>query len=87
MIEVTKEKFDIFIKNHPNELTFDVIRFAEPYIFQYNDFTEGKVWPESVVAQYTEEWDENYEPTGVVKYELPIPTQSLKPLISFVDIQ
>ena len=46
--EVTQEKFDNFLAQYPNELekNFDGIRDQT----QYNDWSNGKVWPESVVA-------------------------------------
>lgn len=49
---VQKEDFDKFIKNYPNELETDLVRICEPEQLQYNDFTGGLIWPESVVAGY-----------------------------------
>lgn len=47
--QVTKEEFELFIKNYPHELEIDVCGIFEPPIKSYNDFTIG-MWPESVVA-------------------------------------
>ncbi|WGH28563.1 hypothetical protein 13VV501A_gene0067 [Vibrio phage 13VV501A] len=49
-LEVTKEEFDDFIKNYPNDLITDVSHICEPPVKTYNDFSGGKKWPESVVA-------------------------------------
>lgn len=55
--EVTKEEFDKFIKEYPNELITSMYMIGEPPSLEYNDFSDGKVWPESVVAsKMLHEW-------------------------------
>lgn len=49
--KVTKEEFDEFIKNYPRQLEKDVSGICEPPLLTYNDFSNGQVWPESVVAK------------------------------------
>lgn len=49
--QVTKEEFDKFIKNYPNKLVWDVAGYFEPPLGSYNDFSNNKVWPGSMVAQ------------------------------------
>lgn len=50
MNEVSKEEFDEYISNYPNKLEIDVTGICEPPLKTYNDFTNNKAWPESVVA-------------------------------------
>lgn len=47
---VSKAEFDDFIDSYPNELAVDVTGICEPPLKTYNDFSDGKVWPESIVA-------------------------------------
>lgn len=47
---VSKEEFESFVKNYPVKLEWDVTTICEPPLGTYNDFSEGKVWPGSVVA-------------------------------------
>jgi hypothetical protein len=47
---VTKEQFDAFIAAYPNKLNKDVAKMFEPPMLNYNDFTTGKKWPESIVC-------------------------------------
>lgn len=58
MKKVTKEEFEKFIRDYPKPLVQDVYAIAEPPILQFNDFSEGKVWPESVVASECLDWEE-----------------------------
>ena len=53
--KVTKEEFDAFIASYPNELDRDV----EPPLVNYNDFSSGKTWPDSIVAFFHWEDDES----------------------------
>jgi hypothetical protein len=48
--QVTKEEFDAFVASYPAPLTGDVYRISEPPQRHLNDFSNGKVWPKSVVA-------------------------------------
>lgn len=50
MKEVSFEEFNTFLKNFDKPLEKDVTGISEPPTLTYNDFSEGKVWPESVVA-------------------------------------
>lgn len=49
--QVTKEEFDKFVSEYPNKLDWDVTGICEPPLGSHNDFTEGKVWPESMVTK------------------------------------
>lgn len=48
---VTKEEFDEFVKNYPNKLEWNVTGICEPPMGNHNDFTNGKVWPQSMVTK------------------------------------
>jgi|TARA_A100001391_G_scaffold33224_2_gene17976 hypothetical protein len=48
--EVSAEEFNTFLENYPFPLEKDVTGISEPPTLTYNDFSEGKVWPESVVC-------------------------------------
>jgi hypothetical protein len=47
---VSKKEFYTFIKNYPSILEKNICGFCEPALLTYNDFSNGKVWPESVIA-------------------------------------
>lgn len=49
--DCTKEELDQFVKDYPRPLEVDVYGAGDPPIKSYNDFSSGKVWPESVVAR------------------------------------
>ena len=49
--KVNKEEFDAFVKSFREELYYDVCHVCDPPLSSYNDFSEGKVWPESIVAK------------------------------------
>lgn len=49
---VTEDEFKAFIAAYPRPLQADLLRICDPSRMQYNDFSGGKVWPESVVADY-----------------------------------
>ena len=49
--KVEEKEYKEFINNYPNKLDWDVIQFCEPPMGNYNDFTSGKVWPDSIVAK------------------------------------
>lgn len=48
---VNKEDFIYFVQNYGKPLERDVAQMFEPPLITYNDFSDGKVWPESVVAK------------------------------------
>lgn len=61
--KVTKEEYTDFIKSYPNKLDWDVSGISEPPMGFYNDFSGGKVWPESMIAKvklYDKEEDREY---------------------------
>jgi len=70
MITATKEEYDSFIMNYPNKLERSVLTFCEPPVVQFNDFSNDKIWPESVVAQYQELYGTNYKPNGKIVYKI-----------------
>lgn len=49
--EVTKEEFQEFVKKYPNKLDWNVTGICEPPLGSHNDFSDGKVWPESMVTK------------------------------------
>jgi hypothetical protein len=51
-IEVSKEDFIKILIPYPSQkLTSSIVRICTPEICSYDDFSDGKVWPESTVAQ------------------------------------
>jgi hypothetical protein len=48
---VEKEEFDSFVKDYPSALEWDVCKIGDPALGSYNDFSDGKKWPESMVAK------------------------------------
>jgi len=48
--KVSEDEFTSFLINYPNELEVDVALMFEPPRKTYNDFSDGKVWPDSIVA-------------------------------------
>lgn len=54
MKKVTEEEFLKFITEYPkSKLEFDCFGACDPPLMSYNDFSDGKVWPESMVAKFT----------------------------------
>lgn len=47
---VTRERFRKFVDGYGKNLVYDVCAIFDPPIGSYNDFSDGKVWPESVVC-------------------------------------
>lgn len=66
----TKSELEDFVKNYPNKLEKDIIHFCEPPLLTFNDFSNGKVWPDSIVASVQEVWDMRYKPTGESAYKI-----------------
>jgi len=54
--QVSKDDFYAFVKAWPNKLEWDVTGICEPPLGSYNDFSNGKVWPESIVARISMDW-------------------------------
>ena len=54
--KVSIKEFQEFIDQYPNKLETDVCGICEPPIQSYNDFSDGKVWPESIVAKVSLGW-------------------------------
>lgn len=48
--KVDKAEFEAFIRGYPKPLVKDVDHRGEPSRLTYNDFSDGKTWPASVVA-------------------------------------
>jgi len=48
--QVPKEEFYIFIRNYSKKLEWDCYGVYEPPLGSYNDFSDGKKWPESIVG-------------------------------------
>lgn len=54
--QVNKQDFYSFIESWPNKLNYDVAGMFEPPLASYNDFSGGKMWPESIVAKIKMDW-------------------------------
>jgi hypothetical protein len=54
--EVNREDFVEFVHSYPRVTDYDVTRISDPPIGSYNDFSDGKVWPDSVVAKEVMEY-------------------------------
>lgn len=52
-IQVTHVEFYIFIKNYSGKLESSISMISEPPTKFYDDFSDGKIWPESTVANVT----------------------------------
>ncbi len=48
---VNEATFNKFIFAYAGNLTTDIARMFEPPVMTYNDFSGGRVWPESAVAK------------------------------------
>jgi hypothetical protein len=51
--QVTKEECRKFVTEYPIKLVYDVTGISEPPTGTWNDFRDGKIWPESIVARVT----------------------------------
>jgi len=49
--QVTKKEFVQYIKSYPKKLEWDCTGIREPPLGSYNDFSDGKIGPESLVAR------------------------------------
>jgi hypothetical protein len=49
--KVSEHEYNLFIKNYNNELSKDIAMMVDPPVLTHNDFSNDKVWPESVVAK------------------------------------
>ncbi len=54
--EVSKDELVKFVREWPNKLDYDVATICEPPLGNYNDFSDGKEWPESMVAKIEMDW-------------------------------
>lgn len=78
MRNVTKEEFDDFLAGYGKPLQIDVVMFCEPPCRQYNDFSSGKVWPESVVASVVLNESYSFSPNEYLIAAVP-PSSELLP--------
>lgn len=67
LVRVSKDRFEQFIKNYPRELAVDVCGISEPPVITYNDFSDNRKWPDSIVART---WAYDDDPKGYY-YEPP----------------
>jgi hypothetical protein len=51
MKRCTQQEFYDFIDSYPKPLDADVCGIGEPPVLTLHDFSDGKKWPESVVAR------------------------------------
>ena len=61
--KVTKEEFKKFIKIYFPKLEFNCYGAYDPPLITYNDFSNNKKWPDSVVAYYVDA--ESYKGTDL----------------------
>ena len=47
----TEEELRGFVAAYPRPLEMGVAQFCDPPLQTYNDFSDGKTWPDSVVAK------------------------------------
>ena len=50
-IQVSKEEFEEFVNSYPNKLDWNVTGICEPPMGSHNDFSDGAVWPDSMVTK------------------------------------
>jgi hypothetical protein len=50
--KVLRSEFYDFVKNYKGKLDFDLCEICDPPMGSYNDSSNGKMWPESMVAKY-----------------------------------
>jgi hypothetical protein len=50
-VKVDSMRFYEFINSYPLPLEKDVCGICEPPLISYNDFSNEKIWPESMVAK------------------------------------
>lgn len=48
----SKQEFLDFLSSYSETLVRDCTGICEPPLISYNDFSNGKKWPESIVAKY-----------------------------------
>lgn len=49
--QVTEAQYSEFIRSYPRPLDRNVTAICEPPMENFNDFSNGKTWPESMVAR------------------------------------
>jgi len=57
--EVSREEFMEFINSYPKKLTQNTIAFCTPPLVCFDDFSDGKKQPESIVAKIV--WNTHME--------------------------
>lgn len=50
LTQVQPSELKEYVDNYPRPLEIDVAQMYEPPLKTWNDFSNGKVWPQSVVA-------------------------------------
>ena len=55
-IQVQKEELDRFIKTYSPKLKSSVVRIVEPNTISFDDYSEGKEFPENMMAKIICEW-------------------------------
>lgn len=48
---VSREEFEAYARSYGRPLAEDLCAIGDPPIYTLNDFSDGKVWPESIVAK------------------------------------
>lgn len=68
-IDVEKDEFFRLLMKYPmSKLTENIVRIVSPEVRSFDDFSDGKKWPESTVAQeILKEWYPHIDP-GAKKY-------------------
>jgi hypothetical protein len=67
-IQVSREAFVEFLQTYPNPLEWNCTGICEPPLGSWNDFSDGKIWPESIVAKEIRNW---LGPNGEIDNDIP----------------
>ena len=56
--KVSRDEYKKFVEEYSQRipLSFDVARMFEPPLESYNDFSDGDIWPYSIVAKCIRDW-------------------------------
>ena len=69
--QVTKKEYQEMLNNYPNKLDWDVTGICDPPLGSHNDFSNGKVWPESMVGKVMLYDGSEYDSFKEAEYYLP----------------
>jgi hypothetical protein len=67
-IKVSREDYLDFIRKYPKPLEWNCTGICESPLGSWNDFSDGAVWPESIVAKEIRNW---MTPNGELDNSMP----------------